>query len=105
MPAGVKSTDESQVGTSTSLGRRACPLPSKKVRYFSRSSSVFMGADRSGRGAGAVAFVRTKYDTATANDRPAAPEPRYGGRGRIDGGCGMADGGYKIGDLRLVWGM
>src|SRR5687768_8160306 len=43
MPAGVNRTEGSQRGTSTSLGRRACPFDSKKARYFSRSSSVFMG--------------------------------------------------------------
>src|SRR5262245_47192381 len=42
MPAGVNSTDGSQRGTSTSLGRRTQPLDSKKARYFSRISSVFM---------------------------------------------------------------
>ena len=39
---GVKSTEGSQRGTSTSLGRRTQPLDSKKARYFSRSSSVFI---------------------------------------------------------------
>ena len=29
-------------GTSTSLGQRLCPFVSKKARYFSRSSSVFI---------------------------------------------------------------
>ena len=42
MPAGVNSTEGSQRGTSTSLGRRTQPLVWKKARYFSRSSSVFM---------------------------------------------------------------
>src|SRR5688572_10386097 len=42
MPAGVNNTDGSHVGTNSSLGRRRCPLPSKKARYFSRSSSVFI---------------------------------------------------------------
>src|SRR4051794_39532805 len=42
MPAGVNSTEGSHVGTSTSLGQRLCPLVSKKARYFSRSSSVFI---------------------------------------------------------------
>src|SRR3954454_8083363 len=42
MPAGVNSTEGSQVGTSTSLGHRLCPFDSKKARYFSRSSSVFI---------------------------------------------------------------
>ena len=42
MPAGVNSTEGSQRGTSTSLGRRVQPFDSKKARYFSRSSSVFM---------------------------------------------------------------
>src|SRR6186713_2071132 len=48
MPAGVNRTEGSQRGTSTSLGRRVCPLDSKKARYFSRSSSVFMGFLRFG---------------------------------------------------------
>ncbi len=43
IPAGVNSTEGSQRGTSTSLGRRVQPLDWKKARYFSRSSSVFMG--------------------------------------------------------------
>src|SRR5262245_42058719 len=43
MPAGVNSTDGSQRGTSTSLGRRVQPFGSKKARSFSRSSSVFIG--------------------------------------------------------------
>src|SRR5215510_2887102 len=42
MPAGVNSTDGSQRGTSTSLGRRTQPLVSKNARYFSRNSSVFI---------------------------------------------------------------
>src|SRR4030042_3053685 len=42
MPAGVNSTEGSQWGTSTSLGRRTQPLPSKNSRYFSRSSSDFI---------------------------------------------------------------
>src|SRR4051812_5343305 len=42
MPAGVNSTDGSQRGTSTSLGRRTQPLDSKNDRYFSRNSSVFI---------------------------------------------------------------
>src|SRR6185369_7963910 len=42
MPAGVNSTEGSQVGTSTSLGQRRWPFVSKKARYFSRSSSVLM---------------------------------------------------------------
>ena len=41
MPAGVKSTVGS-LGTSTSLGRRMQPLETKKSRYASRRSSVFM---------------------------------------------------------------
>src|SRR2546429_156408 len=45
MPAGVNSTDGSHRGTSTSLGRRTLPLDWKKVRYFSRISSVFIAAD------------------------------------------------------------
>ncbi len=43
MPAGVKRTVGSQRGTSTSLGQRLQPFSSKKVRYFSRISSVFIG--------------------------------------------------------------
>src|SRR4051812_24743217 len=46
MPAGVNSTEGSQVGTSTSLGLRVCPFDSKKARYFSRISSVFMALKR-----------------------------------------------------------
>src|SRR5262245_11809843 len=46
MPAGVNSTEGSQVGTSTSLGQRLWPLVSKNARYFSRSSSVFMERNR-----------------------------------------------------------
>src|SRR5262245_29482477 len=42
IPAGVNSTEGSHVGTSTSLGRRLCPFVSKKAKYFSRSSSVFI---------------------------------------------------------------
>src|SRR5271169_6811971 len=42
MPAGVNSTDGSQRGTSTSLGRQTQPLLWKNARYFSRSSSVFI---------------------------------------------------------------
>src|SRR4029079_13643550 len=42
MPAGVNRTDGSQRGTSTSLGLRTCFFVSKKARYFSRISSVFM---------------------------------------------------------------
>ena len=41
-PGGVNSTEGSQRGTSTSLGRRTQPLVSKKLRYFSRSSSAFI---------------------------------------------------------------
>ena len=50
MPAGVKSTDGSQAGTSTSLGRRTQPLVSKNSRYFSRSSSVFILLDSNSNG-------------------------------------------------------
>src|SRR5687767_5154606 len=48
MPAGVNNTDESHVGTRTSLGLRVCPFDSKRRRYFSRSSSVFMAVSRIG---------------------------------------------------------
>src|SRR5262245_27065824 len=47
IPAGVKSTVGSPRGTSSSLGRRTHPLLSKKARKLSRSSSVFMGLQRS----------------------------------------------------------
>src|SRR5262245_54416277 len=42
MPAGVNSTEGSQVGTSPSLRQRVQPLETKNSRYFSRSSSVFI---------------------------------------------------------------
>src|SRR6476660_7079056 len=45
MPAGVNRTDGSQRGTRTSLGLRVWPLASKKARYFSRISLVFMVLD------------------------------------------------------------
>src|SRR5262245_44227640 len=50
MLAGGHSTDGSQVGTSTSLGHRLCPLVSKNARYFSRSSSVCIGKGSEVRG-------------------------------------------------------
>src|SRR5687767_5206144 len=57
MPAGVNSTEGSQRGTSTSLGRRTQPLVSKKARYFSRSSLVFISEERQLRcGIGATRF-------------------------------------------------
>src|SRR6476620_10852253 len=46
MPAGVNSTDGSHRGTRTSLGLRVWPFDSKKARYFSRISSVFMSKRR-----------------------------------------------------------
>src|SRR3954467_6617959 len=46
MPAGVNRTLGSQRGTSTSLGLRVWPLDSKKARYFSRISLVFMARYR-----------------------------------------------------------
>ena len=42
IPAGVKRTEGSHRGTSTSLPRRTHPFEAKKARYFSRNSSVFM---------------------------------------------------------------
>src|SRR3954453_8447631 len=55
MPAGVNRTEGSHVGTSTSLATRLCPFDSKKARYFSRSSSVFIGRGQ-GSGFGGQGF-------------------------------------------------
>src|SRR5688572_897828 len=75
MPAGVKSTEGSQVGTSTSLGLRACFLVSKKARYFSRSSSVFMGQG-SARRDGVFHYRRRAHDSGSPPEGLGERDPR-----------------------------
>src|SRR5947208_6007756 len=70
IPAGVNSPDGSHLGTSTSLGRRVCPFDSKKDRYFSRFSSVFMENRQKISHRGAQARRATKGNEGNEGRKP-----------------------------------